>query len=425
MRLRASVVEFRNDSLPCHGYTLRRMQDDLLRFRDRFPILRNTTYLVSHSLGAMPEATRDALAEYAELWATRGVRAWGDRWWMMSIEIGDLIAPLIGAPKGSVVMLPNVTTAEAVVLSSFDYSGARNRVVMVDGEFPSVRYIYDQLAQRLGAEIVMVPHDSSGLGFDLDRLLEAIDERTQIVPLAHVLFESSYMIDVEAISKRCREVGATLVLDVFQSAGIVPVDVTGWDVPVAVGGVLKWLCGGPGGSFLYVDPELRPKLEPSFTGWMAHANPFGFEPPPMRFRDDALRFALGTPPVPALYAAREGPKLLLEATGGDMRAIRAKSLRQTQKMIDLAVARGFELRTPRDAARRGGSVSMLIPHAKEVAFELNAEDIVCDFRPGAGVRFSPHFYTTDEELDRAFAVVDEILSSERWKRQSSKETVVT
>lgn len=401
------------------------MTDPLLAYRDRFPILRKTRYLVSHSLGAMPEATRDALAEYADLWASRGVRAWGDRWWMMSIEVGDIIAPLIGAPPGSVVMLPNVTTAEAVVLSSFDYSGPRNRVVMVDGEFPSVRYIYDRLAQRLGAEIVTVPHDATGLGFDLDRLLAAIDERTQIVPLAHILFESSYMIDITAIARRCREVGATLVLDVFQSAGIVPVDVTGWDVPIAVGGVLKWLCGGPGGSFLYVDPELRPKLEPSFTGWMAHASPFAFEPPPMRFRDDGLRFALGTPPVPALYAAREGPKVIAEASGGDMLTIRRKSLRQTQKIMDLADQRGFPIRTPREAERRGGSVSVLVPHAKEVAYELNAEDIVCDFRPGAGVRFSPHFYTTDEELDVAFETVDEILRSERWKRQESRRTIVT
>src|SRR2546430_6978495 len=345
--------------------------DTLLRFRDRFPILKRTKYLVSHSLGAMPEATREALDEYADLWATRGVRAWGDKWWLMSIEVGDIIAPLIGAPPGSVVMLPNVTTAEAVVLSSFDYDTRRNRVVIVDGEFPSVRYIYDRLAQRLGAEVVTVPHDASGLGFDLDRLLSAIDERTQLVPLAHVLFESSFMIDVKAIANRCRDVGATLVLDVFQSAGIAEVKVREWDAPIAVGGVLKWLCGGPGGTFLYVDPELRPKLEPDFTGWMAHANPFGFEPPPMRFRDDALRFALGTPPIPALYAAREGPKIVPEA---DVEAIRAKSLRQTQRIIDHCDKRGIELGTPRDAKQRGGSISMLIPHGRQVALELNAVD---------------------------------------------------
>src|SRR2546428_965295 len=209
------------DASPALGMTT----DPLLRFRNRFPILKRTKYLVSHSLGAMPEATRDALEEYADLWASRGGRAWGDKWWLMSLEVRDIIAPLIGAPRGSVVMLPNVTTAEAVVLSSFEYDTPRNRVVIVEGEFPSVRYIYDRLARRLGAEIVTIPHDTSGLGFDLQRMLAAIDERTQLVPLAHVLFESSFMIDVQAISRRCRDVGPALVLDIFQSAGIVPVQV--------------------------------------------------------------------------------------------------------------------------------------------------------------------------------------------------------
>jgi kynureninase len=319
-------------------------------------------------------------------------------------------------------MLPNVTTAEAVVLSSFQYQPPRNRVVIVDGEFPSVRYIYDRLAQRLGAEVITIPHDPTGLGFDLEQLLETIDERTQLVPLAHILFESSFMVDVDAIARRCRDVGATLVLDVFQSAGIAPVELQKWDVPVAVGGVLKWLCGGPGGSFLYVDPALRPKLEPDFTGWMAHANPFGFEPPPMRFRDDALRFALGTPPVPALYAAREGPKIVAEA---NVVAIREKSLRQTQRIIDHCDRRGFDLRTPRQAPRRGGSVSMMIPNPREVSLELNAEDIVCDYRPHSGIRFSPHFYTTDEEIDQAFDVVDDILRTGRWERQQARKTIVT
>jgi kynureninase len=193
-------------------------------------------------------------------------------------------------------------------------------------------------------------------------------------------------------------------------------------VPVAVGGVLKWLCGGPGGSFLYVDPKLRPKLEPDFTGWMAHANPFGFEPPPMRFRDDALRFALGTPPIPALYAAREGPKIVAEA---NVEAIREKSLRQTQRIMDQAEARGFALRTPREPNRRGGSVSMMIPNPREVSLELNAEDIVCDYRPHSGIRFSPHFYTTDEEIDQAFDVVDDILRTGRWQRQLARQTIVT
>ncbi|HUJ16146.1 MAG TPA: aminotransferase class V-fold PLP-dependent enzyme [Thermoanaerobaculia bacterium] len=387
--------------------------DALLRYRDRFPILQSTKYLVSHSLGAMPEAAREALEEFADTWATRGVRAWGDSWWTMSIDAGDVIAPLLGVPAGSVTMLPNVTTAEAVVLSSFEFQAPRNRVVLVEGEFPSVRYVYDRLARRFGAEIVTVAYED---------LLDTIDERTELVPMSHVFFESSLMADVPAIARRSRDVGATLVLDVFQSAGILPVELQKWGVTIAVGGVLKWLCGGPGGSFLYVDPELRPRLEPAFTGWMAHAQPFGFEAPPMRFRDDALRFALGTPPIPALYAAREGPKIVAEA---GIERIREKSSRQTRRFMDLADARGFEVRTPRDPERRGGTVSIVVPHAREVSRELNRNDILCDFRPASGIRFSPHFYTTDEEIDAAFDAIDDILESGRWTAHASSRTIVT
>lgn len=385
--------------------------DPLLRFRDRFPILRSTKYLVSHSLGAMPGAARGALEEYADVWSARAVRAWEEVWWTMSMDVGDLIAPLLGAPAGSMVMLPNVTTASAVVISSLDYAPPRNRIVMVDGEFPSVRYVYDRLARRLGAEITVVPRDASGIGYDLDRLLSAIDERTRVVPLSHVLFESSFLTDAAAVAQRCRDVGAILVLDVFQSAGIVPIRLKEWGVPIAVGGVLKWLCGGPGGGFLYVDAELRAQLEPAFTGWMAHESPFSFEAPPMRFRDDPLRFGIGTPAIPALYAGREGPKIVAEAGGATLEPIRQKSLRQTEKIMRFAEKRGFSLRTPREAERRGGTVCMQVPNASEVAARLNQIGVLCDYRPNAGIRLSPHFYTTDEEIEVAFDVLDEVVGA--------------
>ena len=380
----------------------------LLSFRPRFPILSTTKYLVSHSLGAMPASTADAMAEYAATWASRGVRAWEEGWWMMSLEVGDLIAPFLGAAPGTIVMLPNVTTAEAVILSSLDYRAPRNRVVMVEGEFPSVRYVWSALGAKLGAEIVVIPEGEQGFGFDLERLLAAIDERTVAVPISHVLFQSAYRVDVEAIARRCREVGALLILDVFQSAGIVPIAVEAWDVPVAVGGVLKWLCGGPGGGYLYVSPGMRPKLEPALTGWMAHASPFSFEPPPILRRDDPMRFALGTPAVPSLYAAREGVRTLAEAAAGSMDAIRRKSLRQTARILAAARQRGFEIHGPEQEERRGGTVSVRVPKASEVAAELNRRDIVCDYRPKSGIRLAPHFYTTDEEIDAAFEAIDEM-----------------
>ncbi|HSD72926.1 MAG TPA: aminotransferase class V-fold PLP-dependent enzyme [Thermoanaerobaculia bacterium] len=397
--------------------------DELLRFRPEFPILEKTTYLISNSLGAMPRAAAVALAEYAETWATRGVRAWAEGWWEMSAAVGDEIAPLIGASTGSVTMLPNVTIAAAVLLSSVDFRPPRNGIVMVEGEFPTVRYLAETLGPRLGAHVVVVPSpEGDGLAADESRIRSAIDNRTALVLLSHVLFKSAFVLDIPAIAEKCRQVGAMLAVDGYQSVGTLPVSVGALEVDVLVGGVLKWLCGGPGGAFLWVRPELRPRLHPSLTGWMAHPAPFDFDPPPMKWRDDSYRFLLGTAAIPALYAAREGPRIVRRA-GGD--AIRAKSLRQTGRLLALARDRGFRSATPGEPARRGGTVAVDFDHALEVSRELNARDVVVDYRPGVGIRMSPHFYTADEELDRAFEAIDEIRASGAWERWRDQPAVVT
>jgi kynureninase len=397
--------------------------DELLRLRPEFPILEKTTYLISNSLGAMPRAAAAALAEYVETWATRGVRAWAEGWWEMSAAVGDEIAPLIGASAGSVTMLPNVTIAAAVLLSSLDFRPPRHRIVMVDGEFPTVRYLVETLGPRLGAEIVVVPSPGGdGLAADESRIRGAIDGRTALVLLSHVLFKSAFVLDVAAVAEKCRREGATIAVDGYQSVGTLRVAVDALGVDALVGGVLKWLCGGPGGAFLWVRPELRPRLHPSLTGWMAHPAPFDFDAPPMRWRDDAFRFLLGTPAIPALYAAREGPRIV-RAAGID--AIRKKSLTQTSRLLALADARGFRSPTPRDPARRGGTVAVDFENALEVSRELNARDVVVDYRPGAGIRMSPHFYTADAELDRAFDAIDEIRASRSWERWVDRPTVVT
>lgn len=398
-------------------------EDGLLRFRPEFPILAASTYLISNSLGAMPRSAAAALAEYAETWATRGVRAWAESWWDLSVTAGDGIAPLIGAPAGSVAMLPNVTTASAVLLSSLSYEAPRNRIVMIDGEFPSILYVYGSLGTRLGAQIVTVPSpDGAGLSADSERIADAIDDRTALVAISHVLFKSAFVIDIGPIAEKCRKVGALLALDAYQSVGTLPVDVAELGADALVGGVLKWLCGGPGGAFLYVRPELRRRLEPALTGWMAHPDPFGFEPPPMRFRDDAFRFLLGTPSIPALYAAREGPRLVRAA---GIEAIRAKSLRQTSRLVVLAEERGLRTAAPRDPERRGGTAAVDFENAREVARELNARDIVVDYRPGVGIRLAPHFYTEDRELEKAFAEIDDIRESGAWRRWSDRPSLVT
>lgn len=396
------------------------MSDSLLRYRDRFPILDRTTYLVSNSLGAMPRAVPERLAEYCELWATRGVRAWAEGWWEMPVRVGDEIAPLIGAADGEVAMLPNVTTAQAVVLSSLRYDPPRDTVVMTGLDFPSVRYVYDTLATRLGARIVVVPgDDGSSEAVELDRLLEAIDERTRLVAVSHVLFRSAYVMDAAAICRRAHEVGALVSLDAFHSVGVIPVDVKESGVDFLAGGVLKWLCGGPGGAFLYVSPRIRNELEPAFTGWQAHARPFAFEDE-MDYAQGAWRWLNGTPPIPALYAAIEGPRIVREA---GVREIRAKSVRQTSRLMELAAREGFPVRAPRDPARRGGTVAFDVPHGYEVSRALLARDILVDYRPDAGIRVAPHFYTSDDELEMAVAAMREILDGGSWRDFSMKGVV--
>ena len=397
------------------------MTDPLLAFRPEFPILERTTYLVSNSLGAMPGAVAERLAQYVDDWAGLGVRAWAKGWWEMPVTVGNEIAPLIGAGAGEVVMMPNVTLAQASVLSALDYSAPRNRIVMTALDFPSVRYMCDAMATRFGAEIVEVPAAADGLSVDTERVIAAIDERTRLVAISHVLFRSAYIMDVAAICRRAHEVGALVSLDSFHAVGVIPVDVRAIGCDFLTGGVLKWLCGGPGGCFLYVSPDVRNRLAPALTGWQAHARPFAFEPE-MEFATDAFRWLGGTPVIPALYAAAEGPKILRRA---GMDAIRAKSVRQTSRLIELADARGYPVKAPRDAAQRGGTVAVDVPHGYEVSQFLLERDVIVDYRPGAGIRIAPHFYTTDVELERAMTTIDEALSEGGWRRFEQHRSVVT
>ena len=394
--------------------------DPLLRWRAEFPILARSTYLVSNSLGAMPRTVPERLAEYARQWGEQGVRAWAKGWWEMPVVVGDAIAPLIGAGSGEVAMVPNVSLAQATVISALDYAAPRDTIVMTALDFPSVRYVYDGLARRLGARIVVVPSED-GLTIDTARLLEAIDERTRLVAISHVLYKSAFIMDAEAICRRAHAVGALVSLDAFHSVGVIPVDVRASGVDFLSGGVLKWLCGGPGGCFLYVRPEIRDTLAPALTGWQAHRRPFAFEAE-MDYASGAWRWLTGTPVIPALYAAAEGPRIVAEA---GIAAVRAKSMRQTARLIALADSAGYAVHAPRDAARRGGTVAFDVPHGYEVSQWLLARDIVVDYRPGAGIRVAPHFYTSDDELDAAVAAIGECLTTEGWRAHAGRSSVVT
>ena len=388
--------------------------DELLEWRKEFPILDNTVYMISHSLGAMPGRTRDRLQEYADMWSTRGIRAWEEGWWMMASTVGDKIGKIIGAGEGEVVMHPNVSICQSIVASCFDFNSKRNKIVSESMNFPSNLYIYHSL-ERVGAQLVTVPSDD-GVTVPLDRLLDAIDENTLLVSVSHVIFRSSFIQDLKAITERAHQVGALVVADIYQSAGTVPVDVKEFDLDFATGGSVKWLCGGPGAGYLYVKRDLWSKLEPRLTGWLAHEDPFSFAIGPNRYSDNIYRFLNGTPAVPAMYAAMSGYEIVGQV---GVNRIREKSVRQTTRLIEIAEEAGFKINCPKDAGIRGGTVVIDVPHGQQVTTELLRRDFLVDYRPGAGIRVAPHFYSKDEELELTVSEIKTILETKAYEQHSA------
>lgn len=391
------------------------MTDDLLKWRSEFPILDKTVYLISHSLGAMPKATYEKLHEYADAWATRGVRAWAEGWWDMPVTIGDEIGRIIGADPGSVVMHQNVSICQSLILSCFEPTPERNKIVYSELNFPSVMYVYEAHARTGKLRIETVKSDD-GITVPLERMLEAIDETTLLVPFSHVLFKSGFLQDAKAIIDRAHQVGAMVVLDTYQSAGTVPFSVKELNTDFATGGSVKWLCGGPGAGYLYVRPDLHDKLQPKTTGWMAHENPFAFDTE-LRYASDVSRFLHGSPGIPALYAAKAGYAIINEI-GVDK--IRAKSVRQTEYLIRLAEEAGFTVTSPRNASQRGGTITIAHEHAAAMAKELVRREFIIDYRPGAGIRISPHFYTSDHELE---LIIEEMKKIAEGRSYEAHETV--
>lgn len=400
------------------------MNDPLLVWRKEFPTLQHSNYLISNSLGAMPSSVRNRMLEYAEFWETKGVHAWEELWWEMPMKVGEEIAPLIGARSGEVVMLPNSTTMLAVILSSLEGEVRKRRkstIVCEELNFPSLLYLCREWGKTNNVGLRLVPSED-GISVDTGRMIEAIDEETLIVPMSHVLFKSAYVQDVRAIVERARAVGAYVLLDAYQSVGTIPVDVRELDVDFLIGGVLKWLCGGPGGGYLYVRPELSTRLKPRLTGWLAHTRPFDFEKGEMEYSKTMYRFLNGTPSIPSLYAATEGPRILKKA---GIQAIREKSVRQTSLIVDEARRRNWDIRSPIESTHRGGTVTLDVPHGFEVVQELAARNIQVDYRKDAGIRIAPHFYTTDEEIADALNAISLILEEASWKRHEGKTRTVT
>jgi kynureninase len=372
------------------------MNDDLLTWRAEFPALEDCVHLISHSLGCMPARAADELAAFAELWRTRSITAW-DEWLPEVDRAAARIEKLLSAPAGTVIMHTNVSTVQSVLASCLPYTPERNKVVYSALNFPTVSYVW-KAEERRGAKVHIVD-SADGITIDTQAMCDAIDESTVCVPISHVIFSSAYIQDAKAICAKARSVGAHVVLDCYQSVGTVPVDIVDIGASFACGGSVKYLCGGPGAGYLYVRQDLIGQFEPRVTGWFGNESPFAFTMPGQDYAENIWRYMGGTPAVAALYQARAGAEIIGEI---GVTRIRENSLRQTQIAIDRVDEAEFSLNSPREPERRGGSVVFDFVGAADVARELNRRKFFCDYRPGAGIRIGPHFYTRDEEIGLFF-----------------------
>jgi len=377
------------------------------RRREEFPTLASGIHLLSHSLGPVPRKARESMLAYYDAWEHHTSEdAWATSWWEMSAQVGDRIANILGGDAGSVQIQPNASIALSSIASCFDFSAdERNKIITTALDFPSMQYVWDAQA-TIGAAVEVV-HSDDGISVPLDHILEAIDDTTCLVALSHVSFRSSYRVDVEAIVERAHRHGARVLLDVYQSAGAVELHASEWEVDFLIGGTIKWLCGGPACGYLYVRPDLQKDLQPRLTGWVAHAAPFDFAQPPMRYTDSVRRFAQGTPSIPALYSVLPGLQIIEEV---GVKRIRHESERRTEFMIDFALERGWKVNSPRDVNQRGGSVMIHVEDGPAMVKRLAERKVFVDCRPGVGLRMSPHFFNTDEEVGEAMEILADLVT---------------
>jgi kynureninase len=367
---------------------------DLLARRADYPILETSTaYLVNNSLGAMHRETRTRLAAFADEWETQGASAWPD-WFAEMSRVADLVGAVIGARPGTTVLRQSVADALVAVASAVDLTDRRQRVVTTAADWPGSHYFWTEHCRRYGGELVVVPFEADGVTIDAQRVADAVDDRTAVVSVSLVQFRTSALLDLEPVRDAARSHGALLVVDAYQAAGILPVDMAERDIDVCLGGSVKYLCGGPGNGWLSIRPDLADTLRPAAVGWISHERPFDFSFDAIEYAPGIGRFMGGTPNVPAAYAAAPGFQAIVDV---GLPRIRERSQGLTQLIVDGAQERGFTVVSPLDAGRRGGHVTVDPGDALRVHDELLARGYAVDYRPGSGIRVGPHFFSTEDE----------------------------
>ncbi len=352
----------------------------------------------------MPREVEDELKQYTDVWQREGVEAWHE-WFPFVDEVSGLMASLIGADAKDVTLIHNLTIGSALIASSLDFTGKRNKIVYSDLHFPTISYLW-QGWSKYGARPHVIPSD--GIWTETERYIEAIDEETKLVALSHVYFRSGGLQDIKPIIDHAHKMGALVMVDSYQAAGVLPINVKALGCDILATGVLKWLCGGPGATFMYVKPELQEQFFPAIRGWLGDKEPFEFHMPNVDFAGGMHRFLTSSIQVPCLHTARPALKMFNEI---GIAAIREKSLQLTDRLIQRSDERGYTVNSPRAQSKRGGALTIdpVRPDSKlstkEVCDELIRRRFIVDYRPPLGIRIAPHFYNTIEEID---AVIEEM-----------------
>lgn len=378
---------------------------DLESYRTEFPVVETKTYLISASLGPVSRRAKTYLAEYVKAWEEMGAPepVWMERIFPMMGGVKELFARLVGTEPGELAITTNVSLALSSVASCADLSGERNRIVMTELDFPTSGHVW-RAQERRGAEVVVV-ESPDRVTVPVEALAEAIDERTAIVSVNRVLYETGAIQDAAEICRLAREAGAWSVVDDFHGAGIVPVDVHALGCDFYTTGVLKWLCGGPGLAFLYARRDLLSSLEPTVTGWFGQREPFDFDLSLDR-HPTARRLETGTPAAPIPFIARGGLEIISEVTP---ERIRERQGELTEMVIRRADDAGLPVRTPRGREARGGVVNIGVGvEAGKVAEALYERDVCVDSRRD-GIRVSPHFFNVEADVDDLFDTLAELL----------------
>ena len=380
---------------------------DLASYRDEFPVLARRTYLISASLGPLSVRSRRLAEEHLDLWERLGPEElWFDHGMPRLQRCREQFAQLIGADADEIAIVPSVSSGMSSIASCLSFD-ARSKIVLTDMDFPTNHYVW-RAQQKRGAKLDVVTSPDK-IRIETDDVVARIDEDTAVVNVNRVIFESSWIMDLPTIARAAREHGALVVVDDFHGTGVVPIDVHALGVDFLLSGALKWLCGGQGIAFMYCRRDLVQEMEPAVVGWFGTKDPFDFDRSSLRLRDDARRFETGTYTLPQAWTASGGMEILLEV---GVERVRARSRELTAAVIERVDDLGLELLSPRDADRRGGLVRVRVPGGRDKAVEtlhrLFERDVVLDQR-GDALRISPHFFSNEEDLDRCFAALAEVL----------------